>query len=93
MPGHTTLTQAGDVTHDAATNRPAGGDYLAYLDILRALDDQGAAVNSALLEAHIADTAQQRRATLSTLHTRLRDMAATANDALGSWPERSDVPA
>jgi hypothetical protein len=93
MPGHTTLTHDGDVTHDAATNRPAGGDYPAYLDILRVLDNQGAAVNSALLEAHIADTAQQRRVALSTLHTRLRDMAATANDALGSWPERGDVPA
>ena len=93
MPGHTSLVHDGDVTHDAATKRPAGGDYLAYLDILRALDEQGAAVNSALLKAHIADTAQQRRTALSTLHTRLRDMAATANHALGSWPEHSDVPA
>lgn len=92
MPGHTTLVHDRDVTQDAAANRPPGGDYLAYLDVLRALDDQGAAVNSALLEAHIADTAQQRRAALSTLHTRLRDMAATANDALGSWPKNGDLP-
>ena len=93
MPGHTTLAHDRDVTHDAATSHSAGGDYLAYLDILRALDDQGAAVNSALLEAHTADTTQQRRAALTTLHTRLRDMAATANHALGSWPEHRDGPA
>ena len=88
MPGHTTLT--GDATDGAATGRLAGGDYLLYLDILRALGEQGAAVNSALLEAHTADTAQRRQAALTRLHTRLRDIAATANDALGSWPERSD---
>ncbi|WP_199515711.1 hypothetical protein [Nucisporomicrobium flavum] len=91
MPGHTTLAHSDDVTHDAALG-PAAGDYLRYLDILRALDDQGAAVNSALLEAHTAGTAQQRQAALTTLHTRLRDMAATANDALGSWPEHGDLP-
>lgn len=91
MPGHTALVD-GDVTPDAATSSPAGGDYLLYLDILRVLDDQGAAVNSALLEAHTADTAQQRRAALTMLHTRLRDMAATANDALGGWPENGDLP-
>ncbi|MEV8509658.1 hypothetical protein AB0368_33190 [Actinoplanes sp. NPDC051475] len=48
---------------------------------------------SALLEAHTADTAHQRHTALTTLHTRLRDMAATANDAIGSWPEHGDVPA
>ncbi|MFI7598225.1 hypothetical protein [Actinoplanes sp. NPDC049681] len=82
MPGHI-LAHGGDVTHDAATSRMAGGDYLSYLDILRALDGQGAAVNSALLEAHTAYTSEQRQTALTTLHGQLRDMAATANDALG----------
>jgi hypothetical protein len=90
MPGHTTLACDRDATDDAAAGHPPGSGYLLYLDILRALDEQGAAVNSALLEAHTADTAQQRQTAMTRLHTRLRDMAATANDALGSWPERSD---
>ena len=93
MAGHTTHAHDGDVTHGAATSRPPGGDYLLYLNILRALDDQGAAVNSALLEAHTADTTLQRRTALTALHSRLRDMAAAVNDALGSWPERGDGPA
>ncbi|GAA0547560.1 hypothetical protein GCM10010172_31700 [Paractinoplanes ferrugineus] len=93
MPGHTTLADAGDLADDAATGHPVGSDFLLYLDILRALDEQSAAVNSALLAAHTADTAPQRRTALTSLHSRLRDMAATANDALGNWPERSDVPA
>ena len=93
MAGHPSLADDCDVTVDAVTGQTGGENYLVYLDILRELDDQGAAVNGALLEAHTADTAEQRRTALTTLHTRLRDMAATANDALGSWPENSDVPA
>ena len=91
MAGHP--THAHDVTDDAAAGHSTSTNYLDYLDTLRTLGEQGAAVNSALLEAHTADTAQQRHAALTTLHTRLRDMAASANDALGSWPERSHVPA
>ncbi|MCM4083902.1 hypothetical protein [Paractinoplanes hotanensis] len=93
MPGHPTLAHGSDVTVDAITGQSVGENYLFYLDILRALDDQGAAVNVALLEAHTADTTEQRRAALTRLHTRLRDMAATANDALGAWPEPADGPA
>lgn len=62
---------------------PATDDYLDYLKLLRDLDDQAAAVNTALLEAHIADGAQARREAIVELHTRLRRMAAAANDALG----------
>jgi hypothetical protein len=90
MPGHTTLAHERDATDDAAAGPPPGSGYLLYLDILRALDEQGTAVNSALLEAHTADTAHQRQTAMTRLHTRLRDMAATANDALGSWPEHND---
>ncbi|GLZ00831.1 hypothetical protein [Actinoplanes sp. NBRC 103695] len=93
MPSPTALVHDGDVPSTSAVGDPASSDYLQYLGILRALDEQSAAVNSALLEAHTAGTAQRRRTALTTLHTRLRDMAATANDALGSWPEHSDVPA
>jgi hypothetical protein len=94
MAGHPIIAQEPGVTDDAAAGgHSAGENYLLYLDLLRRLDDQGAAINSALLEGRTADTALQRRAALTTLHTRLRDMAATANDALGRWPERSDVPA
>lgn len=86
MPGHT-------LGHDGeATDETAGDDRLLYLDILRVLGNQRAAVTSALLEAHTADTAQHRRAALTVLHPRLRDMAAIANDALGSWPEHADGP-
>jgi hypothetical protein len=92
MPGHA-LAHDGDLANDAATNRMAGGDYLSYLDILRALDGQGAAVNSALLEAHTAYTSEQRQTALTTLHSRLRDMAATANDALGNWPVKGEESA
>lgn len=93
MPGHPTLAHDPDVTDEAAAGSSASGNFLLYLDILRMLGDHGAAVNSALLEAHTADTAEQRRTALTTLHTRLRDMAAVANDALGSWPEHGDVAA
>lgn len=93
MAAHTTLARDPDARDCAAVGHSAGENYLLYVDILRELDGQGAAVNSALLEAHTADTAHQRHTALTTLHTRLRDMAATANDALGSWPEHGDVPA
>jgi hypothetical protein len=93
MAGNPTLAQDSEVTADAAAGHSASGNLLVYLDILGSLGEQGAAVNSALLEAHTADTVQQRRTALTTLYTRLRDMAATANDALGSWPEHGDVGA
>jgi hypothetical protein len=93
MAAHTTLARDPDASDDAASGRSAGEDFLVYLGTLRVLDDQGAAVNSALLEAHTAHTAQRRRTALTARHSRLRDMAATANDALGSWPEPGDGPA
>ena len=93
MAGNPTLAQDSEVTADAAAGHSASANYLHYLDILRTLGEQVAAVNSALLEAHTVDTVQQRRTALTTLYTRLRDMAATANDALGSWPEHGDVGA
>jgi hypothetical protein len=82
MPGNTLAS-----TDPTAGGEPATDDYLAYLDTLRDLGNQGAAVNTALLKAHTADTAHARRAALTELHTRLRHRAATANHALGAWPD------
>ncbi|WP_199514283.1 hypothetical protein [Nucisporomicrobium flavum] len=93
MSAHTTPGRDSNIGHDTAADRSAGENFLAYLDILRALDEQGAGVNSALLEAHTATTVEQRRTALTRLHARLRNMAATANDALGNWPDPGDVPA
>jgi hypothetical protein len=93
MSTHTTLGRDSDIGHNTAAERSAGENFLAYLDILRALDEQGAAVNSALLEAHTATTVEQCCTALTRLHARLRNMAATANVALGNWPDSGDVPA
>jgi hypothetical protein len=83
-----TLTAAardrcGDAASITHTAEPDADVVLTYLDILRDLGNQGAAVNSALLEAHTADNPQRRRAALVELHAGLRRMAATANAALG----------
>ncbi|MEU7906422.1 hypothetical protein [Actinoplanes sp. NPDC049118] len=69
---------------------PLTTDVLRYLDVLPELDLHSAAVNTALLEAHTALTPPQCRAALTDLHTRLRIMAATANSALGGWPEQDE---
>ena len=79
---HADPTDVGDVVD---------GDYSAYLDVLSDLVNQSAAVDIALLEARTADTTQTRRDALVDLHTRLRRMAATANDALGPRPPSADV--
>lgn len=83
MPAHA-LAAGGDTD----VRQPDVDDvYLAYLDTLRDLGNQGAAVNTALLEAHTADSAAARRRALTELHTRLRQMAATTNQVLGHWPD------
>ena len=93
MSDPTTFDQDSSVTGDVvATGHSAGENHLHYLNTLRKLGNLGAAINSALIEAHTADTGQQRRIALTTLHSRLRDMAATANDALGNWAEPDDPP-
>lgn len=93
MAAPTTLARGPDASDDRAAGHLAADDILVYLGTVRVLDDQGAAVNSALLEVHTAATVPQQRTALTTLHSRLRDMAATANDALGNWPEPDDIPA
>lgn len=85
MPGH---TLASTDRSTATGGGPITDDYLAYLEILRDLGNQGAAVNTALVEAHMADTTPARRAALTALHTRLRRMAATANKALDPDPSQ-----
>lgn len=93
MASQPTVAHDGDGTVDAVTGQSVDENYLRYPGILRELDDQGAAVSGALLKAHTASDAEHRRAALTTLHTRLREMAATASDALGRWPERGNGPA
>jgi hypothetical protein len=80
----------------SADRRPASmdqpsDDYSTYLDILRELGSQAAAVNTALIEAHTADTPAACRRALVDLHTRLRHMAATANQALGAGAPAPDT--
>jgi hypothetical protein len=79
-----TLTSADP---DAGAGEPAVDAYLTYLDTVRDLANQGVVVNSALLQAHTADTPHGRREALTELHRRLRQMAATINEALGTWPD------
>lgn len=75
----------------AAAVLPDPDGVLRYLDILRDLAAQGASVNTALVAAHTADTRERRRAALTVLHTRLRAMAATANQALADAPDPDEV--
>lgn len=82
--------RSGDAASITHTAEPDADVVLTYLDILRDLGNQGAAVNSALLEAHTADNPQRRRAALVELHARLRRMAATANAALGPATHPTD---
>jgi hypothetical protein len=93
MPAHTPTTgrdtevlETGVLEH-GASETGAADDYLTYLDTLRDLGSQGAEVNTALLQAHTADTPAARRQALTDLHTRLRQMAATTNQVLGDWPD------
>jgi hypothetical protein len=92
MPAHTPTTgrdtdviDTGVLEH--GTRETRADDYLTYLDTLRDLGNQGAEVNTALLQAHTADTPAARRQALTELHTRLRQMAATTNQVLGDWPD------
>jgi hypothetical protein len=75
-------------TTAADTAAPAIDGNPTYLDILSRLNTDSAAINTALLHAHVAGTPDARRAALVDLHARLRRMAATANAAIGAWPTR-----
>ncbi|MEU4243987.1 hypothetical protein [Actinoplanes sp. NPDC026619] len=70
---------------------PDPDEVLRYLVILRELGTHGFAVNTALAEAHTADTPRRRVAALTTLHTRLRGMAAVTNAALATPPDEGDA--
>jgi hypothetical protein len=79
MTGPTT-TDAGDMSEPTTDGNPT------YLDLLSRLNTDSAAINTALLHAHVAGTPDARRTALLDLHARLRHMAATANAAIGAWP-------
>jgi hypothetical protein len=79
-PGHPTDSTA---TRDTADR---------YTDTLRVLGTKADALNTALVEAHVAADPHARRQTLTDLHQQLRAMSGLANDALGGWPDPAPEP-
>lgn len=61
-----------------------------YADMLSVLGAKAAALNTALVQAHVAADTHARADTLAELHRQLRAMAGLVNDALGGW--RPDPP-
>lgn len=63
-----------------------------YADTLRVLGGKAAALNTALVDAHVAADAHARTEALADLHQQLRAMAGLVNDALGGWPDPPPEP-
>ncbi|WIM99994.1 hypothetical protein ACTOB_003668 [Actinoplanes oblitus] len=73
-----TTTTSADQTMPASRISDDDSYYVA----LRAVSTRAETAKAAMLDAHLATTAQQRTAALTTLHTQLRTMAGIINAEL-----------
>jgi hypothetical protein len=80
---------ASEHTTTSSTTLDAAG---RYADMLRVLGAKAAALNSALVDAHVAADTHGRTQTLTDLHRQLQAMAGLVNDALGGWPDPPPQP-